>query len=761
MKRLFLLFIGLFLLAFAVAQAQDDPVLSVDVAVDEGAISPYVYGANYGPPSFVPLDMVEEAQASGVTYYRIPAGAWGDSNDLTPQYIDLYYGQAQQWGAELAISARSMGGGGTPEKAADLVRYTMEKGYNVRYWAIGNEPNLLDAYQGDDPTNFSHMQIDQYNSEWRQVAEAMLAVNPDIILIGPDVSQYSSTVEGDSYTEPLRQWVRAFLQANGDLVDIVAVHRYPFPINHEVTTLDQLRNDAASWDVLVDHLRDDVLAGAGREIPIAITEANSHWSNSGNGPATPDSHFNAIWWGDVLGRLITKKVEIVSYFSFQSAGSIGEFGLIERYKVRPTYYTYQLYKQFGTQLVHSESTEQYVRIYAALREDGNLTLMVINMGDEEVTRKLQLSNFSIAGNAEAYRLDKEHNADQIESQPILDGVSVTLPPQSITLYVVPSAATSKASETVAFADGWPRQYYAPYVYMGGYPSYFLAQVQAAEGINYFTLGFVLNGVDQCRATWAGSAPVEMNNFLKTDLEKLQAAGGDVIISFGGAGGDELAMTCPDVESLQAAYQGVVDLYHVTHLDFDIEGNEIGDAVSIERRSQALAAMQAQAIEAGQPLSISFTLPVEPTGLTEDGLAVLQSAVDNGVDVSVVNIMTMNFGEAFPIDQMGQNTIDAATSLHDQLKVLYPDRDDATLWGMIGVTPMIGVNDRSTQVFTVDDAQSVVDFAQENGMRLISMWALDRDESCVSNVAVAANNCSGVVQSPMDFSAIFNAFTTTE
>jgi len=428
------------LLAVFGAVVAQDAVLTVDAAQDEGAISPFVYGANYGPPAAVSLDLLDEAQNSGIRYFRIPAGRWGDDNDLTTIFIDTYYNQAVQWGAELAISMRMQGSGGTVEKAAELVRYTMEKGYNVRYWALGNEPNLIDFYEGGESnTDFSQFRMEEYNRDWREMAEAMLAVNPDLVLVGPDVSQFPPTREGDPYNNPLREWVREFLRANGDLVDIVAVHRYPFPINNQATTIEQARLNPPEWDVLVENLREVIRDVMGKDMPIAITEANSHWSNSGNGEASPDSFYNAIWWADVLGRLIVQKVEIVGYFAFQSAGSNGAFGLLERYGVRPTYYTYQLYKQFGSQLVHSESADNDVRIYAAKRDDGTLTLLVINLGPDEATRTLSLSGFTPSGDAEVWRFDSEHNAEQIDSQAVADGGSLTVPGQSITLYVLPGA----------------------------------------------------------------------------------------------------------------------------------------------------------------------------------------------------------------------------------------------------------------------------------------------------------------------------------
>src|SRR5205823_134630 len=80
---------------------------------------------------------------------------------------------------------------------------------------------------------------------------------------------------------------------------------------------------------------------------------------------------------------------------------------------------------------------------------------------------------------------------------------------------------------------------------------------------------------------------------KSQITAIQNAGGNVIPSFGGAEGGELAQTCTTVSSLTAAYANVVNNYGANRLDFDIEGGVIKDTASIAHRDQALAALQAQ------------------------------------------------------------------------------------------------------------------------------------------------------------------------
>jgi hypothetical protein len=407
--------------------------LFVAGAQDLGSISPLVYGANYGPWVIVPVDLIPQAEVSGITYLRFPGGEWGDQNDLKDYHIDPFIILARQMDAEPMINVRVPGG--SPEQAAELVRYcNVTNDYSVRYWGIGNEPNLYTAH-----TMFDDYDTVRYNKEWREFAEAMLAVDPDIVLMGPGTSQYTGNPETDPRDEEGRDWVREFLLANGDLVDIVAIHRYPFPssMTDQSPTIDGLRANSREWDTIIPNLRAVIRETAGRDLPVAVGEINSNWTHAVGGQATPDSFYNAIWWGDVLGRLIRQKVDIVAYFLLQCQASQGGYGLLARFEVRPTYYVYQMYQHFGNELLYASSDDPDVSIYAARRQDGILTLMLINLGPEEKRKPLHLENVTPTGPAEVWLFDADHQAERIGAQAIADGAEITLPAQSISLYVLP------------------------------------------------------------------------------------------------------------------------------------------------------------------------------------------------------------------------------------------------------------------------------------------------------------------------------------
>jgi hypothetical protein len=250
--------------------------------------------------------------------------------------------------------------------------------------------------------------------------------------------------------------------------------------------------------------------------------------------------------------------------------------------------------------------------------------------------------------------------------------------------------------------------------------------------------------------------------VRSQVAAVRALGGDVMVSFGGASGQELAQTITDVNALANAYLKVINAYNLTHIDFDIEGAAVADRASIDRRSAAIAIVQQRQAAAGKPLDVWFTLPVLPTGLTGDGMYVLQSAKAAGVNVSGVNIMTMDYGESAapnPQGQMGTYTIQAAQSLFTQMKSVFTTMSDTQVWHMVGITPMLGLNDDTNEVFDQAAARQVLAFAQQHGIGRISMWDLNRDRQNASGkLSYVDLMSSSILQQPFEFSKIFEAVT---
>ncbi|MGV4988480.1 chitinase [Streptomyces sp. NPDC001709] len=261
-------------------------------------------------------------------------------------------------------------------------------------------------------------------------------------------------------------------------------------------------------------------------------------------------------------------------------------------------------------------------------------------------------------------------------------------------------------------SAWPAHYAAPYLQIGSGTAGDMADDMAATGLKQYTLAFLIPQ-EGCTAQWEYNGdPV---GAFTSQINALKDSGGDVILSFGGAAGGELAQTCTSVPDLTAAYAGIVNTYGVTRLDFDIEGATLDDTAANTRRNQALTVLQAQ----NPSVQVDYTLAVAPDGLPSAQTALLQDAKDNGVNVSTVNLMTMDFGN-------GHNALSdaesAAQATAGQLATLY-GVSNSQAYQMMGLTPIAGQND-DDEFFSQSDAAALENFAASHGVGELAFWEVD-------------------------------------
>ncbi|MDN3354414.1 cellulose binding domain-containing protein [Actinomadura sp. DC4] len=320
------------------------------------------------------------------------------------------------------------------------------------------------------------------------------------------------------------------------------------------------------------------------------------------------------------------------------------------------------------------------------------------------------------------------------------------PPPAATLTATPEPTKSapptppKSSSSGGFS---------PYVDVGLFPPYDLVDAARRTGVKTFNLAFVVSG-GGCAPKWGGSQELGDNEVAKK-IGDLRAAGGDVRVSFGGANGTELAQACTSAGDLATAYKKVIDAFDLKKVDFDIEGAAIADKTANDRRAEAITTLQKQV----GGLDVSFTLPVLPSGLTQDGVNLLSSAKAKGTDVAAVNVMAMDYGDGQapnPDGKMGDYAIQAATSTEKQVEQALGVGD---AWSKIAITPMIGVNDTSTEVFRPADATKVAAFAKEKKLAWTSMWSATRDKPCPGGAqSTASATCSSIDQAADAFTKAF-------
>ncbi|MCO6006283.1 cellulose binding domain-containing protein [Actinoallomurus purpureus] len=287
----------------------------------------------------------------------------------------------------------------------------------------------------------------------------------------------------------------------------------------------------------------------------------------------------------------------------------------------------------------------------------------------------------------------------------------------------------------------------------------ISAIVSGSGVNSLVLAFVLapNG-GGCTPTWDGDAAqkVSADTAAKAQVDAVRGAGGDVAVSFGGYNGVELGAACSDASSLAQAYQQVIDKYTLTHVDFDIEGDDLGDASGETRRFQAIKILKQNAAAAGRRLEVSLTMPVTTVGLSDLDKAEIQRAKDNGADIDLYAVMAFDYGG--PAASMAADVQKVMEAAHGQLVTLRPDLSAATVYARTGLILMNGHTDQPSELFTQDTFRTLLGYAQQHHLGRLSFWSLNRDRQCTGTTGWADGKCSSVTQQPYDFAKIIGQFT---
>jgi chitodextrinase len=284
--------------------------------------------------------------------------------------------------------------------------------------------------------------------------------------------------------------------------------------------------------------------------------------------------------------------------------------------------------------------------------------------------------------------------------------------------------------------------FAPYVDITLATGSQVAANAAAAGLPGITLAFLVDG--GCQAVWAGglgnvsNAMFPNGTTVKSAIDSLTSAGRKVIISWGGASGSVLS-SCGTVSQAQAMYQSVYNAYpNISGQDFDIEGG-----VNLSVFAPAIAGLKA----AHPSKAVSLTLPVLPIGLVQAGLNVVNAVHGAGLRPDTINIMAMDYGSFY---DNGGNMLLSAQQAAQATRNQTGD--------MIGITPMIGQNDVQGEIFTLQNATDLANWARgQSYINRLAFWSLSRDNGSCPGQTWASPTCSGVSQSTWEFSSRMRGF----
>jgi hypothetical protein len=270
---------------------------------------------------------------------------------------------------------------------------------------------------------------------------------------------------------------------------------------------------------------------------------------------------------------------------------------------------------------------------------------------------------------------------------------------------------------------------------------------AATGIKFFTLAFLLSD-GGCNPAWDGSRPLTGGDD-QSKINAIRGAGGDVIVSFGGASGAKLGEHCSSASALAGAYQKVINAYGLKAIDIDIEASEASNATVRQRVIDAL-----KIVKTNNPgIKEYVTFGVATNGPDAVGKDLINKGAAAGLTIDGWTIMPFDFGGHS--GSMGSVTITASDGLKNAVKSAY-GYTDAVAYTHIGISSMNGKTDEADETVSLADFQTILGYAQQHHIARLTFWSLNRDRQC--GPGLDGDSCSGVSQQPYAYTKVFVQYT---
>ena len=130
----------------------------------------------------------------------------------------------------------------------------------------------------------------------------------------------------------------------------------------------------------------------------------------------------------------------------------------------------------------------------------------------------------------------------------------------------------------------------------------------------------------------------------------------------------------------------------------------------------------------------------PSGWQEKQLAVINAYLDAGVDIHLINSMTMCYGAGvYENEDYGTASVRAISNSINQIKTLYANHGQTLTTNQAylktGATFSIGYENELYPVFTLAMANTIVDDAIKHNYGMVSMWSMGRDAMLKANQAI--------------------------
>jgi Glycoside hydrolase family 44 len=340
----------------------------------------------------------------------------------------------------------------------------------LRYYILDNEPSIWHGTHRDvHPTGAT---MDEVKNRIVDYVSKIKAIDPSALVVGPEEwgwsgyffsgfdQQYGAAHgwsalpdrtahAGADYLPWLLDQLRQSGAAAGTrLLDVFTVHYYPQggEFSTDVSTAMQLRRNRSTrslWDpAYVDEtwINDRV-----QLVPRLKTWTRTYYPGTATGITEynwgAEDHINgATAQADILGIFGREGLDMAARWATPAAST-------PTYKAMKMYRNYDGAKStFGeTSVAAAAPDPDTLSAFAAQRAaDGALTVMLINKALSGATAAtINLSNFSAGVAAQLWQLTPANSITRLADVAVgRSSFSLTLPPQSVTLLVIPSSGPS-------------------------------------------------------------------------------------------------------------------------------------------------------------------------------------------------------------------------------------------------------------------------------------------------------------------------------
>lgn len=339
----------------------------------------------------------------------------------------------------------------------------------VRYYAMDNEPSLWHLIHRDVHPTGAHAQ--EVADKVLAYSRAVKAADPHAQVVAPEEwgwqgyfysgfdQQYGADHGLDHAPDRANQtqglpyvpWLLSQWKAAGHPVDVFSLHFYPQGGEYSESgvagsTEIALKRNRSTRDLWDRGYKDPTWINS----VVALIPLMRQWVDTYYYPGTPIAITEYNWGGDTLMNGATAQADILGIFGREGLDMATRWGTLD--PSMPVYKAFKLYRNYdgngsafgATSVAANAPDPDTVAAFAALRDDGALTVMVVNKQlDRPADATLALGHFAAGGAVQTWRLAENRIARQPDATYAQGALRATLPPQSVTLFVLRGAVQDK------------------------------------------------------------------------------------------------------------------------------------------------------------------------------------------------------------------------------------------------------------------------------------------------------------------------------